>query len=150
MGTLAVQTAVGDLGSKATTTLSYSFLSLVNVNGFQYGAGAGGLFQLNTGTDDEGTRYTSSFTPATSDLGSKKPKRGRYLYIGYDADVAFTAQMKLDDGSWVNYPFSSFKTGLQWGRVSLVRSKHGRYFTFKISSTSPFKIDRIDGVFVVR
>lgn len=150
MSTIAVQAAIGETGHKATTELSNTFTSLINVNGFQYGAGPNGLFQLNTGTTDDGTPYTSSVTFATSDFGAKKPKRGRYLYIGCKYDVAFTVQMKIDDGPWTNYTFTPFKAGLQGDRVSIVRSRHGRYFTFRITSTSPFKIDQVDGVFVVR
>jgi hypothetical protein len=148
--TIAGQTAVGEIGSKATTELSYSFASLLNIGGFQYGAGENGLFRLNTGEADNGINYTRSCTLATSDYGVSNPKRARFIYIGFDASFPFMLSVKIDEQAWRDYTVTPRKVGIQRIRVPIGRNGQGRYFTIKVSSTRRFIIDQMDGMFIVR
>ena len=150
MGSIATQTTVGEIGSKAVTELSYSFASMINVRGFQYGGNSEGLHRLNVEDPAAATTFTRTFTLATTDFGIKVPKRARFLSIGFDADDAFTVSVKLDDKTWRDYPVVPLTTGLQRIRVTIGSSGQGRYFTIKVSSTSKFRIDNIIALFTAR
>lgn len=150
MATIAIQTAVGPMGQKATTLLSYGLRSMCNMGKFQYGANEDGLFLLNQGEDDAGRQYERSFTLATSDYGVFQPKRFRFVYIGIEADTAFIVSVKADDQDWRTYRVVPRKTGLQRIRVPIGRDGQGRYWTVRISSTGRFRVDHIDGMMVVR
>ncbi len=70
MGTIAIQTKVGELGEKATTELSYDFDSMVNCGEFQYGLNENGIYRLNSGSLDDSTVFTSSITFQTSEIST--------------------------------------------------------------------------------
>ena len=146
MSTIAVQTAV----NHAVTELSYSLGSMVNVGEFQYGASNEGIFILNSGDTDNEVPFTRSFTLATSDFGIQNYKKIRRIAIGFEGSLSFTLLVKFDDQEWIEYPVSPRKTGLQQIVVPIDTRDQGRYITIKISSTNSFKIDRIEGLFIVR
>lgn len=150
MTSIAVQTAVGAIGSKATTELSYAFASMVNLGSFQFGANADGLFLLNSTNKDNDVVYERSLTFATTSFNIYNPKRGRFIYIGIDTDVSFTVSVKFDNQDWRDYPVELFKTGLQRLKVSIGRNGQGKYFTLKITSNSWFRLDSVEGAFVIR
>lgn len=144
-GSIAVQGAIGEVGSKATTLISdFSFNSMAEINGVQLGASADGLFKLNTGADDDGTSFISTFTIATTDFGLHNHKQIRFLYFGVDTDSDFTVSVKADDKVWRDYTAEVSKTGMQEIRVPVGRDGYGRYWTIKISSTAFFRLDQID------
>lgn len=147
---IAVQTAVGEIGSKATTELTYQFNSMLSNGGFQYGCNGNGIFLLNSGELDNGSPFSRTVTFATTDLGEKNPKRARFVYIGFDAASAITLSVKIDDQSWRDYAATPLKTGLQRLRVPIGRDGQGRYFTFKITATTRFRIDSVGGMFIIR
>ena len=150
MSSIAIQTAVGKIGEKAVTELTYGFSSLININGFQFGGNESGLFRLNTEETDNGTKYTRSVTFATIDFGISNPKHGRFIDIGFEATATLVLFVKIDNQAWRNYTVTPLKTGLQRIRIPIGRNGQGRYFTFKLSSNSRFRLDQIDGVFIVR
>lgn len=141
---IAVQSAVGDVGRKATTELSnFDFNSMAMVNGYPVGASSDGLFLLNTGTTDNDVEFTRSITFATTDFAIKNPKRIRFIYVGIDTDNAFTVSTKVDEGSWRDETVTPAKTGLQRVRVPIGSDGEGRYWTVKVTSVYPFRIDDI-------
>lgn len=142
MGSIAVQTAA----SNATTELSDSFASMVDTGEFQYGCNSEGIFLLNS--DEAGS--TRTFTLATTDFGMKNHKRLRKLYIGLVADSPITVSVMGDKKVWRHKTKALKKTGLQTLRVPIDRDGFGRYWTIKISATTRFRIDSIDGLLVVR
>lgn len=141
--TIAVQGAVGEAGTKATTTLSYAFNSLAVINGFSFGANSDGLYQINTTNQDAGADYTRSVTFCTTDFGDNNPTRVRFVYVGIDTDNIFTVSVKVDDQAWRNYSQTPPKTGLHRVRVPVGRNGEGRYWTVKVSSDYFFRIDEI-------
>jgi len=150
MGSIAVQTAVGSLTGKAVTELSYSFGTLVNTGRFQYGLNNEGIFLLNIGEQDNDVDYTRSFTLASSDLDAKNLKRFRFLFIGVDTDDSFTISVMGDNKTWRDYDVVLNKTGLQEIQQVVGHGDFGRYWKIKISSTSRFRVDSIDGTLIVR
>ena len=145
MKTIATQTAIGEVGFKPTTELSWSFPEMVNMGEFQYGLGEDGITRLNTGIDDTGVPFTSTFTLNTSDYGIQNEKRVWYLFFAYEGAENFTVSLKSDDDvhGWVDYPAVAAKDGLQRIWVPTGRGRRGLMWTVKVSSTSPFKISRI-------
>lgn len=152
MGAIAVQGAVGQVGSKATTELSYNFNSMVALpGGFQVGANGNGLFLLNQGELDDGATYERTFTVNTSDYGKQEFKQFRFLYIGFKGDNPFTVLVNTDEQGWRDYTATPGKTGLQRAvQIPVGSNDQGRYWKIKITSNYSFVIDRIDGMFYVR
>lgn len=150
MSSIAVQCAVGEVGSKATTKLSYGFSSLVNIGRFQYGMDNSGIYLLNSGETDNNVIYSRTFTLATTDLGNKNRKRGRRIYIGVDTNSELIVSIKFDDEEWRNYPVTPKKNGLQEINVPVGYNGYGRYMTVKITSNNRFRIDNIDILLIIR
>lgn len=147
MGSLAVQTAVGEIGSKATTEISYSFNSMINIAGSQWGCNKNGLYELNSGEDDNGVPYERSFTLAKSDFGSKHQKNGRMLYLGIDTDHDLSVGISFDGQAEKVYPVAVLTTGLQRVRVPIGTRARGRYCTIRFFSNHWFRIDSVKGLF---
>lgn len=150
MSGIAVQGAIGDIGAKATTKLSSSYNSLATINGVAIGANSSGLHLLNSGNQNNDVDFTKTFTLATTDFGIDNFKRIRFVYIGIDFSSAITLSVKADDQSWRNYTITPKKTGLQKIKKSIGRNGQGRYWTFKISSISAFRIDSLKAAIYVR
>jgi len=150
MTTLAVQGAVGGIGSKATTELSYSFSSMSNAGEYQYGVNKNGIYRLNTGETDDENDYTRTFTLATASLGEKGHKQGRMIYVGVEATEPFTVSISFDEQTFRNYTATPSKTGLQTVRIPIGKNQRGKYVTVKVTSTDRFRIDSISGLFIVR
>lgn len=147
---IAIQTAVGDVGSKAVTELSYAFNALINTGSFQYGCNDDGIFLLNSGEQDNDGDYVRSFTLSSSDYGLANLKRIRFLYLGIDTDNSFTVSVMGDNKVWRDYTVPLNKLGLQEIRKSIGRDGFGRYWKIKISSTNRFRISMIGAVLVIR
>jgi hypothetical protein len=150
MSILAIQTAVGSIGSKAATVLSYDASSLLNIGKFQYKGGPDGLYILNQSDTD--TTYTKSFTLATTDLGIENPKHCSFLYIGVktvSTNTKLNITLTNDKGVSKTVPYIVLKVGLQRLRVPMGHINRGRYIKLKISSDNSFRIDNIEGYFTV-
>lgn len=151
MGAIAVQSSINEMGKKAVTELpEYDFNSIAIIQGKPFAANKQGLYQLNSGTTDSGTNFVSSVIFATTDFNIKNPKRLRYLYIGFDAENSFTVSVMVDNQIWRNYSVIPSKTGLQQKRIPIGKDGQGRYWTIKISSNSPFRIDQLDALIVIK
>ena len=151
MGAIGVQCAVGATGKKALTKLSNcDFNSMAVINGVPLGANSSGLFKLNDGELESSAAFTRTFILATTDFGIDNQKRVRFVYIGIDTEYEFTLSVKADDQTWRDYTVTPPKTGLQRIRISIGRSGQGRYWTFKISSTNAFVIDKIEAILNAR
>lgn len=152
MSTLATQIAIGNIGEKPTTLISWSFPALINAGAFQYGGDGTGLYLLNTGEEDNGSAFQRFFTLSTSDFGIHNPKKMRFAYIGFEGnhEHSFKISVKADDQLYREHIVTPLKDGLQRIRVPIGTDRQGRYFTLQISSTHPFRIDSIKGIFYVR
>ncbi len=145
---LAVQTSIGEVSGKAVTELASKYDSMLNDGEFQYGCNEDGIFLLNS-PDPDGF-LTRTFTLATTDMGSKNPKRGRFAYVGIDTDQEFTLSVNVDKQGWRDYRVEPQKQGLQRLKVPIGRNGQGRYWKFKFTSNYPFLVDQIDALFVIR
>lgn len=153
MTTIAVQTAIGDIGEKATTELSYLFDDLINCGKFQYGLNSSGIHLLNTGDTDNGSDFTSSITYQTSDYGVKNNKRFRYVYLQVELfeSTTFTISIKPNKGSWITKSVIVSGTGLQTISFTIPRLNGlGNYHTVKLESLSQFRIHAVHGLIKVK
>jgi hypothetical protein len=150
---IAVQTAIGEIGEKATTDLSFNFKSMIDCGGFQYGLNESGIFLLNSGNNINEQPFLKSITLATSNFGIPNYKWIRYLYLlvevfGY---TTFTASIRPNRGNWVNKVISTEKAGLKTLSFTMQRENgQGNYHNVKISSYQQFKIHEIKALLVVR
>jgi hypothetical protein len=149
MGCLAVQAAVGEIGSKATTEATFSFLGLVNCGRFQYGLNENGIYRLNSGDTDAGARFTKTITLATSDFGSNVMKRFRYLYVELETEVNIDIiiGVKPNKDEWLEKTVSVTGPGLQTVRVSINREDgQGNFHSVRLSSTGWFRLHSVRGL----
>lgn len=150
---VAVQCAVGDIGSKATTELSLSFDAMVNCGEFQYGLNSSGIHRLNSGNLFNTTAFEKSFTLATSDFGKRNEKRIRYIYAEIEIyeDVTFTVSVRPNKGAWISKSVAVVGAGLKKIRFTIQREGcSGTYHTIKFASTGQFRIHSLSALFIVR
>lgn len=148
MTTIAVQAAVGSLGSKATTEQSFQFNSMCNLGNIQVGANETGLYLLNQ--SDVVQDFESSFTLATTSLNTHNPKSLVKLFIGINTAESFDVHMSYDDSDERTYTKEVKKDGLQRLTVPIGTQDQGKYITIRISSNSWFSIDSVEGIFIAR
>lgn len=148
---IAVQTAVGEVGYKAVTELSFAFAGMVDCGGFQYGVNSSGVHLLNTGETDNLAAFERSFTLATTDLGVPNKKRVRRVYAEVEIfeDCTFTLTDTLDKGTALTKTIAATGTGLKKLHFTLPRDS-AVYHTIKLSSTSRFRVHKLSGLIIVR
>lgn len=149
MGVLVVQGAVGQIGSKATTELSNSFVGLINCGNFQYGLNSSGIYKLNTGNTDNGTVFTNEITLATSDYGSNVKKRIRYLDITIETieNITLLVAVRPDGGDWIEKSVDVVGEGFQTISVSINRNNsQGNLHSIRIRSTKWFRLISLEGL----
>lgn len=153
MSSVAVQTAVGAMGEKATTELSFGFDSMIDAGDFQYGLNSSGIYLLNQGNDDDGTAFTSTVTVHTSDYGRKNLKRIRYVYLEVEVydDTLFEVGVRPNKGSWTTAYVSTTGAGLKTLRATMPKDGgKGNYHAVRISSTGQFRLHSLVGLFVLQ
>lgn len=153
MGSILVQTAVGNINGKAVTEASYSFTSMINAGPFQYGLNEDGISMLNVGETFNGVQYERAVTIATTDLGIHNPKHIRHIYLGFEADKAMTLSVQLDNLAIRTFTVLPGKKGLQRIRIPIGKGEEleglGRYVRVRISSKTRFRLDKVDGIFII-
>lgn len=150
---IAVQTAVGDIGSKAVTDISWNFAGLINCGAYQFGVNENGIYLLNYGNSHNEALFSKSLTFVTSDFGLKNIKRFRYIYLEIEVygDSTFIVSVKPDKGSWINKTVSVVGAGLKTIRFSISRTNgQGYYHTVKIASEQQFRLHASYGLLNVR
>lgn len=150
---IAVQTAVGAIGSKATTELSHAFAGMVNCGAYQYGVNSSGIFRLNSTNLNNGAEFEKSFTLATSDFGSINAKRIRRLYVEIEIkrDMTLFVAIRPNKGQWITKQVSLTGAGLRKIDLTIQREGcSGNFHTIRLSSTGEFRVHRMDGLFNIR
>lgn len=152
MSTLAVQTVIGEPGSKATSELSFEFNSLARVNNFYFGATSSGLFLIDAGLTDLAEEIVSTVTFATTDFGFRNPKYIRFLYIGLEGScgqcISIGTQVDGSDNSTEVYTLEH--TGTQRIRVPIEMCFAGRYWRISISSNEALRVDSVEAQLILR
>jgi len=149
MGCLTVQAAVGDIGSKATTESTFSFLGLVNCGRFQYGLNENGIYRLNSGNTDAGANFTKTITLATSDFGKDVMKRFPFLYIKLETvgNIDITVGVKPNKSAWLEKTVSVTGSGLQTVRLPVAREGgQGNFHSVRLLSTGWFRLHSVRGL----
>lgn len=149
---IAVQSAVGAIGSKATTELSFAFAGMADCGQFQYGVNSTGIHLLNTGNIDGATAFEKSFTLATSDFGRPNMKRFRWVYVELEVyeDATFTVSVRPNKGAWVTKTVNVVGAGLKKVRFTIPSAGGmGTYHAVKVSSLSQFRIHSMSAVLIV-
>lgn len=152
MSSIVIQTAVGDIGEKATTELQFEYDSMVNCGQYQYGLNENGIFLLNQGNTDNSAVFESSFTLQTSDFGVKNNKRFRFVYLEVEVykDSTFTVTVTPNNGTAIYKTVSTFGPGLKTMSFTIQKSGgHGNYHKIKIASNEQFRIHSVSGLMIV-
>jgi len=150
---IAAQTAVGDIGSKAVSELSFSFGGMVNCGKFQFGLNETGVFLLNSGDNDNNVPFERSFTLVTSDYGKMNNKRFRYVYLKIEVyeNTDITVAVRQDKGSWVQKTKTIVGPGLKTVTFAIPRKNgEGNLHSVKVSGSKRFRVLGISGLAIVR
>lgn len=152
MSSIVVQTAVDDIGKKATTELQFEYNSLVNCGKYQYGFNENGIFLLNQGNTDNSDVFESSFTMQTSDFGAKNNKRFRYIYLEVEVyeHSTFTVTVTPNNGTAISKSVSTIGPGIKTISFTIQKSGgQGNYHKVKIASNEQFRIHSVSGLMIV-
>jgi hypothetical protein len=128
---------------------NYGFNSFCIFNGVPLGACEDGIFQLDSGSNDNGTKISAFFETVKTDFGSSNGKRARRFLVGYEAtgDLSITATVDDSFDSEIQFSVpSSYDRSSSLGlKVAGDRSVMGRYWSVKVAnvSGSDFAIDSI-------
>jgi hypothetical protein len=126
---------------------NFGFNSFMEIGGKVVGATENGLFEM------EGVGYPdgdveAAFELSTTDLGSKRMKRFRRLYLGGVFGGDLVAKVKFDDGEFESYPVEPVRGGLRHEevRVPVGREQRGYYATVRVENADgvDFGVDTID------
>lgn len=150
---IAVQSAVGPIGGKATTELTLSFAALVTGGRYHYGLNENGIHLLNSGDVDGEDDILRSISFATSDYGSKNLKRFRFIYLQVEVlgDASFTVAVRPDKGAWISKTVSTTGAGTKTLKVPIQREGgQGNYLSVKITSFNWFKLHAVNGLINIR
>jgi hypothetical protein len=147
MSAIAVQGAVGNIGNKATTQLSwFNFNAIGVINGTAIGSSDEGIFLLNIGNLENDAEYTRTITLNTSDLGDQSRKTINFVYLEIDGTVGneITIQVDYDKGRFVkSNSVTLLSGGLQYYRIPLGRRAQGTQITLSLSATGWFRLNKI-------
>lgn len=134
--------------SATTQYRGFDFNSMVYFAGKYFAAGDDGLYEISENVTDNVEMF---FEPVTTDFGINTEKRLRAVYIGIESNADMTLEVSTELGYYEAYTIPASTEGLKTRKVSLSRGVRGRYITFRVLSNGvPFKIDRIDGLLIVR
>ncbi len=150
---IAVQGFMGEAGAKPGTYLDpFDFNSMAVINGVSLGTSAEGLHRLNTGDRDSQKTFQRSLTFATSDFGSEKYKKIRFLYLGLSLSSSINIIISTDRDAQVEEFTVDYEKddGLQRIRVPVETGQQGRFYTIKIDSGSWFSVDSVEALFIDR
>jgi len=133
-----------------TQYINYDFNSMVKFGNTYLGACADGIFELG-GDDDEGVAIGAYFEPIMTDFGTSKPKKVRFMFLGYEAEGDLLVTLSADEGVEYSFTVASTKTGQQRRRVAGRRDIQGRYIMFRVSNVDgcDFGLDSIDVSLVI-
>lgn len=138
--------AGGDEEFGAGTSVSLPHVETLTATNEDMVSLRGGTVESITVERLDDSEIDASFKTVSTDFGISNPKRGRFLYIGYEADGDLSLDVYADEVHVGTYSIPAGKTGQQYYRVPLNRTAYGRYWEFKFSNVdgADFSIDSVD------
>lgn len=166
MGIYAVQCAVGPVGGKPVTQLSYAsgpFLGLVETNGFAYVFNEGGAWQLNYDDKDDETDITYRLVLNTNFGKRGNVKKLVYVWVTLKGPCDYMEILTKPDtgGCLGNFalPATDTEGFYHWNRCTphqrgvkaAVGSRlQGEYWAIGLESKQPFTLLGISASFITR
>ena len=137
-------------GNQISQLGNHDFGCMVNIEETGFGSKADGLFQLNSGDDDNGDQINAFFELITSDFGIPNNKRIRLYNVGYETSGTLKFIVTVDDDADTRKVYLLTPTNTSNGQHSAKfyghRDQRGRYWMERIENTDgcDFSIDHIE------
>jgi hypothetical protein len=137
-------------GGQISQLGNHDFTCMVTVDEAGYGGKSDGLFQLNSGDDDNGDDIEAFFELITSDFGIPNKKRMRLYNIGYETKGTLKFIVTVDDDTDNKKTYSlepgSVRNRQHNSKFHGHRDQMGRYWMERIENTDgcDFSIDHIE------
>lgn len=135
--TTAVATVVVNTITAAVTEFqNYNYDSYCKLGSTLYGAGADGIYELDSSGTDNGTAIDAQFTLGNVDFGSEYLKRVESLYAAYRSTGDVLVTVTMDEGRPYTYVMKhdGYDT-LRQRRVPIGKGLKGKYVQLKIANT---------------
>jgi hypothetical protein len=113
---------------------NYDFNSFCRFNDKHLGATTSKIFDLDTGTTDNGTLIDWSFRTAYLDLEQKFKKKLRQAWISYKSDGNLIVTVVYPDGTQYEYPLNAIEITENGVRVKFGKGIKSKYIALDISS----------------
>jgi hypothetical protein len=133
------------LNKGLTEFANYNFNSMCNFNGKNLGATTTGIHDLDSGTNDNGTKIDWNFTIGYIDLQIKTKKKPREMWMGCQIDGNVVVTVKKADGTEYEYKGESFEETERGVRVKFGKGIKTRYLSLDVKNedVSTMELDAI-------
>jgi hypothetical protein len=137
--------AMNLLNRGLTEFANYNFNSMCHFNGKNLGATTTGIHDLDSGTNDNGTKIDWNFTIGYIDLQIKTKKKLREMWMGCQIDGNVVVTVKKADGTEYEYKGESFEETERGVRVKFGKGIKTRYLSLDVKNedVSTMELDAI-------
>lgn len=139
-----MQTIRTNLNINASTQYTnFNYTSMCMFNGLVIAAGAGGLFKLCCGDDDNTVAIDAYFIPSTVDFNDDHQKRLRRVYVGGTLDGKLNLTI-TGNGNSINGPYTITHNADETTQVKMFAINRGIGYKWVYAD---FKFENVDGSF---
>lgn len=119
---------------------NYNFNSFAKFNNNYFGAYDGGIYQLDSTTDD-GSYIESKIVTAALDFGSRNIKQVPLSYFGITSDGKIVLQIRVDNKADVWYELTPVENYQHTHKVTIGKGLIGRNWQFELTTKDNSSID---------
>jgi hypothetical protein len=120
---------------------NYPFNSFCRFNGVHLGATSTKIYNLGSGTTDEGTAISWSFKTAFLDMELKTKKKLRLAWLTLKTDGDLTLTISYPDGTSYDYTATSYEVTEDGIRVKFGKGLASRYIALEVKNVSGSTLD---------
>jgi len=118
----------------------FNFNSFTKFNGVALGAADGGIYSLNSDTDD-GTYIEAKLTTAALDFGSRNIKQVPLSYLGLTSDGKIVLKVRVDNKADVWYEITPVEEYEHTRKIPIGKGLIGRNWQFEIVTIDNGSLD---------
>jgi len=138
----------------STQYSNFNFNSMCMFNGVALGANSDGIYSLFDADDDDGTDIDAFFELLTTDFGTLKTKKVRFVHVGLESSGDLKIKFQVDEGTEQSFIIPAKKIGQLQHRAYRVDGRNdlrGTYWRARVENTGgcDFSVDSIEAVLMI-